>query len=107
MTLYILITGANQGLGHCVAQQLLVQGRNLHVYAACRSLDKAEKNMKSLSTTPAAHSSNKLEVIVIDLIDDTSIQKAAQSISHLDILVNNAGIYCEYNIFRRIKIPVF
>lgn len=95
MTTCILVTGANQGLGHCVVQQLLVQGRSLQIYAACRDLAKAQKNVQELCKTPSAHSSNILSPAVIDLADDTTIEKAARSISRLDILVNNAGIYGE------------
>jgi NAD(P)-dependent dehydrogenase (short-subunit alcohol dehydrogenase family) len=95
MTTCILVTGANQGLGHSVVKQLLVQGRDLLIYAACRDLEKAKKNIEILSTTPEAHSSNRLEAAAVDLNDDVSIENAAHLIPRLDILVNNAGIYCE------------
>lgn len=89
----ILITGANQGIGHQVIQQLLVQGRFLLIYSACRTWEKAKANVEKLIKTPCAHSSNRIEPIVVDLSDDKTIQEAASSIPDLDILVNNAGIY--------------
>ena len=84
-----LITGANKGIGLETARQLAKQG--ITVLAGAR--DEAKANAAA-----AELSKEGLEVhgIVIDVNDESSIQKAAAQIERdygrLDILVNNAGV---------------
>lgn len=86
----ILITGANKGIGFETAKQLLQLGH--FVYLGCR--DKA-KGIEAVATLHATGLTN-VEVVEIDVTDDTSVTKAAEYISAktdvLDTLINNAGI---------------
>ena len=84
-----LVTGANKGIGLETARQLAKQG--IMVLAGAR--DEAKANAAA-----AELSEEGLDVhgIVIDVNDESSIQKAADRIERdygrLDILVNNAGV---------------
>lgn len=79
-----LITGANKGIGHEAARQLVAAGHT--VYAAARSAENARRTAEELGTLP----------IVIDVTDEDSIGIAAREIErehgHLDVLINNAGV---------------
>jgi NAD(P)-dependent dehydrogenase (short-subunit alcohol dehydrogenase family) len=92
--LLVLITGANQGLGYHVAQQLAVTG-TYHVLLGSRDLKKAhlaitklveEENVDLTSVSP----------VQIDVDSDDSIAAAADTVrqehGRLDILMLNAGI---------------
>ncbi len=90
MTLNILFTGANRGLGLAIAAQLLEQGHqilavNRHQSPALRPLQ--EKY-------PA-----ELHLFQADISDETSIKQAVEAIAnqvtHLDIVVNNAAVHLE------------
>lgn len=79
-----LVTGANKGLGHETARQLVAEGCT--VYAAARSAEAAEAAAAEFGARP----------IVIDVTDDASVAAAARRVEEeqgrLDVLVNNAGI---------------
>ena len=89
---YILITGANQGLGFVCAQQLLRQGDNLHIYIGARDAKKGEEALQKLNEQNDKKSSNSVELIQLDITDDDSIDQIPKEIKQLDILVNSAGI---------------
>lgn len=80
-----LITGANAGLGHETARQLIALGGHT-VYVAARTREKADAAAAELGARP----------IVIDVTDDATIAAAAAQIENehgrLDVLVNNAGV---------------
>jgi NAD(P)-dependent dehydrogenase (short-subunit alcohol dehydrogenase family) len=79
-----LITGANKGLGHETARQLIAAGHT--VYAGARDEQRAKEAAAQLGARP----------ILIDVTSDESVRAAAELIraeaGHLDVLVNNAGI---------------
>ncbi|EEU36907.1 uncharacterized protein NECHADRAFT_42034 [Fusarium vanettenii 77-13-4] len=89
----VLVTGANQGIGYCIAQQLASSGK-YNVLVGARSSSKAEAAVQALQ----AEGINKttLTPVAIDVTDDRSIAAAVQTVSdqagHLDILINNAGL---------------
>lgn len=94
--LLVLITGANQGLGYEVVQQLSLQNR-YHVLLGSRDYSKAQSAIEAITdmnTTDTA--STSVEPIQIDVTSDESISAAAQTVEakfgHLDILMVNAGI---------------
>lgn len=89
---YILITGANQGLGFTTVRQLLRQADNLHIYVGARDRQKGEEAVQKFQDQKDKRSSNSVEFLEIDLTKDESIEKASKQIKQLDILVNNAGI---------------
>jgi len=76
------ITGANQGLGFGFVEELLQQG--WQVFAGTQELQSTLLKR------------NNLTWILLELTDDSSIQRAAGQVSEhtstLDLLVNNAGI---------------
>jgi NAD(P)-dependent dehydrogenase (short-subunit alcohol dehydrogenase family) len=84
-----LITGANKGIGHEVARQLVAKG--FHVFVGARN--------RSAGRVPAdaiAKNGGKATFLEIDVADNASVTAAARASSkiadHLDVLVNNAGI---------------
>ena len=90
----ILITGANTGLGFQIVRALCQSGRAYSIIVGGRSLDKAEKAIKSVeSEFPSSPS--KLSVLTIDIEHDNSIKAAFDTVSSIfgkvDALVNNAG----------------
>lgn len=89
----VLITGANQGIGFAVAQQLLGSGK-YHVLVSARNSSNAQAAVQQLLTE--AVDKNSVTPIILDVTDDSSIEAAAEKVrdefGHLDILINNAGI---------------
>ena len=80
MTLNVLITGSNRGIGLSLCKQYKNMGHG--VFAACR---KASSALQKLN----------VEIIDgIDLADETVGQKVAQQMkdTSIDLLINNAGI---------------
>lgn len=78
-----LVTGANRGIGREVVRQLAL--KDWRVYLAARSEEKGKAAAEDLE--------GLVIPIAMDVTDEDSIQRAANSIERLDVLVNNAGIY--------------
>lgn len=68
-----LVTGANRGIGRAIAERLRAEG--LEVVAAARADDEGD--------------------VVLDVRDQGSVDRAAQTIGRVDVLVNNAAILDE------------
>ena len=83
-----LVTGANRGIGRRFVDELLDRGA-AKVYAAVRNPD----NVKETEFTDA-----RVEVLRLDLLDDTSITDAAARATDLTLLINNAGITTGANL---------
>lgn len=81
-----LVTGANKGIGHQIAKDLV--GLGFTVLIGSRTLSNGEKAAKEIGS--AAHA------LQLDVTDQASIDAAAARIrtdfGRLDVLVNNAGI---------------
>ncbi len=77
-----IITGASRGVGLATAEHLVSNG--FTVYGTIRPSNKTSLPVK-----------DNLHFLPVDLMDETSIQAAIQTIlekeGHIDILVNNAG----------------
>ena len=88
----VFITGASRGLGLEFVRQYLETGWT--VTAACRDPARAE-----------ALAALGVETVALDLIDRSSIGKAASVLAgrSYDILLNNAGVYGESQQFGRIS----
>ncbi len=84
-----LITGANKGIGFETARRLGQQG--IHVIIGARDTARGEEAVRKLAVL-----SVEATFVQLDVIDEKSIARAAQSLAEtfdrLDILVNNAGI---------------
>lgn len=86
-----LISGANGGLGFVSSHELARAGAT--VVMTCRNVDKGQAALASIrEQLPDA----KLELLPLDLADQSSIQQACATFQgkhgKLDILLNNAGI---------------
>ena len=73
----VLITGANRGIGHALAEEALRRGAK-HVYAAARR--------------PVAHPDERVTPLRMDVTDTAQVQAAAEQVASLNVLVNNAGL---------------
>jgi len=84
-----VVTGANSGIGRATAIHLAAQGHD--VYGTVRALDKATK-LRAMS----ADAGVEVELVVLDVADDDSVQRGFAEIfdraGSVDNLVNNAGI---------------
>src|SRR6266571_6649901 len=90
----ILVTGGNSGFGRLIVETLARQGA--HVFAGMR--DPGGKNAQAAAElrTLAEQEHLALDIVSLDVTDDTSVQQAIDSIvqksGRLDVVVNNAGV---------------
>eukprot|EP00928_Gymnodinium_smaydae_P021378 TRINITY_DN18333_c0_g1_i1.p1 TRINITY_DN18333_c0_g1~~TRINITY_DN18333_c0_g1_i1.p1 ORF type:complete len:292 (+),score=7.58 TRINITY_DN18333_c0_g1_i1:56-877(+) len=81
-----VVTGANKGVGYCIAKQLLDSGQFARVILACRNEELGRKAASELNG----------EFALLDLADDGSIDQFAHymhtAVRRCDCLVNNAAI---------------
>ncbi|MEU3186295.1 SDR family NAD(P)-dependent oxidoreductase [Streptomyces sp. NPDC006923] len=78
-----LITGANKGLGHETARQLVAAGHT--VYIGSRDAERGRLAAERLGA----------RAILLDVTDDASVAAAARVVEAgggLDVLINNAGV---------------
>ncbi|MEU6260515.1 SDR family NAD(P)-dependent oxidoreductase [Streptomyces sp. NPDC047043] len=78
-----LITGANKGIGHETARQLIAAGHT--VYVGARDAERGRRAAEVLGA----------RFVLLDVTDDTTVEAAAKTIEAdggLDVLINNAGI---------------
>jgi len=87
-----LVTGANKGIGHEVARQLVAKG--FHVFVGARN-----RGAGRVAADAIAKNGGKATFLEIDVADNASVTAAAGQFSktthHLDVLVNNAGIIAD------------
>lgn len=85
-----IVTGANSGLGFCIADELARAGAD--VVLACRNPAKAEAAAERIRSTAAG----SVEVLPLDLANLASVSRAAEefvaSKRPLHLLINNAGL---------------
>ena len=85
---YILITGANRGIGFELARQYVEQGNK--IYAGARNPQDASALEELAKKYP-----ERLEILPLDVTDEGSIEKSRVivelSTNRLDILINNAA----------------
>ena len=90
----VLVTGANRGLGLCLAREGLNRGHTL--IAACRSVSPELEALKSEYTSA-------LHIVKMDVGQEDSVCRAAEEIkrnfSRVDVVVNNAAILLESKFF--------
>jgi NAD(P)-dependent dehydrogenase (short-subunit alcohol dehydrogenase family) len=79
----VLVTGANRGIGHEVARQLLARGDRVVVTA--RQPDAAQRTAEQLGGDVIA--------ATLDVTDQGSIDGVVSRLDRLDVVVNNAAIH--------------
>ncbi|WP_327723603.1 SDR family oxidoreductase [Streptomyces europaeiscabiei] len=78
-----LITGANKGLGHETARQLIAAGHT--VYMGARDAERGRRAAEQLGA----------RFVLLDVTDDATVEATAKTVEAdggLDVLINNAGI---------------
>ena len=90
----ILVTGSSNGIGRLTVETLARQGHT--VYASMRDTDGRNAAVRIDLQRLAKGDNLDLNVIELDVTDDTSVQKAVADIiknaGRVDVLVNNAGV---------------
>jgi short-subunit dehydrogenase len=83
---YVLITGANRGIGLAFAEACAAEGA--HLILAIR------KNDEDLSSNLKNKGALSVETIEADLVTRAGVEKLIQNLNHkkIDILFNNAGL---------------
>ncbi|MEU1166547.1 SDR family oxidoreductase [Streptomyces sp. NPDC005921] len=77
-----LVTGADKGIGFHVARLLAEEGWTVHV--GSRDTGRGERAVLEIG--------GAARLLVLDVTDPGSVERAAARIEHLDVLVNNAGV---------------
>ncbi|OAA81081.1 NAD(P)-binding domain protein [Akanthomyces lecanii RCEF 1005] len=99
----VVITGATRGIGNETAKAFLQSPNSYHIFLGARSLASGDKAVAQLKLDcPSA--ANTIEVLLIDVESDQSIEKAVETVKSsrgtVDILINNAGIQILYLFFK-------
>lgn len=90
----LLITGANRGLGLCLAREALARGHK--VLAACRA---PSPELEAL----VAAQPGSLALLSMDVTDDAAVEaaarQAADAFGGVDVIINNAAVLLESKFF--------
>jgi NAD(P)-dependent dehydrogenase (short-subunit alcohol dehydrogenase family) len=73
----VLVSGANRGLGQALVDEALRRGAR-RVYGGARR--------------PFSHPDGRVVPVLLDVTDESQIQRAVGQIESLDVLINNAGM---------------
>lgn len=89
----ILVSGANRGIGKAFVESFLAHGAS-KVYAACRSIESAEKAFPDFleTTSDGTKASGVVVPLKLDMGDPQTIQNIATVATDVDIVINNAGV---------------
>jgi len=86
----VLITGASSGFGELTARLLAEKGHR--VIATMRGVNGKNENKARSLRDWASDKGYSLEVVELDVTDESSVNKAVQEAGRVDVVVNNAGI---------------
>ncbi|KAK2594461.1 hypothetical protein QQS21_007807 [Conoideocrella luteorostrata] len=94
----VFITGANTGIGFETVKALVQSPSPYYIFMGSRDLTKAGNAIVELKDI-MARSKSTVEPVQIDVTDDESIQRAAETVQakfgRIDVLINNAGAHFE------------
>lgn len=85
----VMVTGANSGIGYCVARELARRGA--HVVLACRDLGRGAQAVAQIrGEVPEP----RLDLVQLDLANLASIRECVANLRlpRIDVLINNAGV---------------
>ncbi|XP_074650915.1 carbonyl reductase [NADPH] 1-like [Tubulanus polymorphus] len=92
MSKIAVVTGANKGIGFCIAEQLCEKlGPDSIVYLTARDVGRGEKAVQDLAEKGLKPKFHQLDIASVDSIR-TFASFLKETHGGLDILVNNAGI---------------
>lgn len=98
MTEFVLVTGANKGIGYAIVEQILAQRPTAHVLLGSRDVARGAAAVDALvAANPAA--ADRVTLLPIDVADRASVDAAAAAFAAqfpgatLAGLVNNAGVW--------------
>ena len=87
----VVITGASQGLGKCMAEHFAKDGHDL--FLCSRNMDKLQHWQSKLMSDYGV----QITSFNVDLSTETEVKRFAEQVlkatDHVDILINNAGTY--------------
>lgn len=86
----VLVTGANRGLGREFVRQVIHRGAR-KVYATTRRVGEFEA-LRAMGTP------GQVEPLLVDITDNSLIERAARDADDVSILINNAGIATASNL---------
>lgn len=89
----VFVTGASRGIGLLTVKTLASNG--CHVFAGVRDSRGRNAGLTEELQAWAAAEGHRLEVVDVDVTNDSSVSSAVESIERqapLDVLVNNAGV---------------
>ncbi|MFW5708583.1 MAG: SDR family oxidoreductase [Chloroflexota bacterium] len=89
---YVLITGANRGIGLELTRQYIKHNSSVFVFATCRDPQSATE----LNTLAQDHT-DRVEILKLDVTETEMINATCEQVSQrtdvLDVLINNAGVF--------------
>ena len=86
----MVVTGANSGIGRCIATDLA--RKNAHVVLVCRN---EQRGLEARDAIRKATGNQEVELALCDVGSQASVRQFAEDFRHerVDVLVNNAGVY--------------
>lgn len=87
----ILVTGANKGIGFAIARAVLENDKDTFVLLGSRDEQRGRAAVSEL-TNADPHWAGRLQLLLIDVADDTSVRQAA------DFVLQQYGSHCLYGI---------
>lgn len=93
----VIVTGANKGIGRATVEAILDDRDDTRVFLGSRSVERGEAARDEI-VQERPDAADRLEVVQLDVSEDDSVQRAAESVaeslgsSSLYGIVNNAGL---------------
>lgn len=106
MIKYVLVTGANKGIGKAICQKLVNEYPEVHVLLASRSKERGEAAVKDIA-------SDRVSLVEMDVASDDSVKAAASQVKTtigsvpLYGIVNNAGVAWNHKLVDVVNINFF
>eukprot|EP00470_Lotharella_oceanica_P014053 CAMPEP_0170184988 /NCGR_PEP_ID=MMETSP0040_2-20121228/35279_1 /TAXON_ID=641309 /ORGANISM="Lotharella oceanica, Strain CCMP622" /LENGTH=287 /DNA_ID=CAMNT_0010431239 /DNA_START=15 /DNA_END=879 /DNA_ORIENTATION=- len=102
MPRYIVVTGANKGIGFAIVRKILGDHDDTYVFLGSRNMDRGNKALAELTAVKKTWGS-RVTVVQLDVVDQKSVDAAVQVVkaklgsSPLYGVVNNAGFCASFD----------